>query len=62
MGEVWDSGAYISKKSFVNIMKIGHKQNQGLKGLKLYIYPWDMVSVMVLMINRKLFVPTVNDQ
>ena len=32
-----DKGTYVSEKTSVNIRKIGHKRNQGLKDTKLYI-------------------------
>ena len=42
LGEVRSSiigrGAYISQKISVNIRKIGHKRNQGLKDAKLYVH------------------------
>ena len=30
-------GAYVSEKGSVNIRKVGHKRNQGLKDAKLYV-------------------------
>jgi hypothetical protein len=33
-----DRGAYVSKKITMNIRKIGHKGNQGLKDAKLYVH------------------------
>ena len=40
LGEVRSSigrGTYVSEKISVNIRKVGHKRNQGLKDTKLYI-------------------------
>ena len=31
-------GAYVSEKISMNIRKIGHKRNQGLKDAKLYVH------------------------